>query len=140
MTDEIYKAKMEAMSALTKGFYHDFMPMVQQIKDDVSALHIDEQNKETLDRINEQLRQAESLLQQLMTISVKNPETDMTEVALNAIKYGTFKKNPALREGRLIVKIDENYTYVQSSTDGKIDLFDENGVKVKEIDIKELEK
>lgn len=71
MTDEIYKAKKEAMITLVKGFYHDFMPMVQQIKDDVSALHIGEQNKEALGRINEQLRQAESLLRQLMTITTK---------------------------------------------------------------------
>ncbi len=140
MADEIYKVKREVMAEMAKGFYHDYMPIIQQVKSDVSALHTDKQDKETLDRINEQLSKAESLLQQLMTISVKNPETDMTEVALNAIKYGTFKNNPALREGRIIVKIDENYTYVQSSTDGKIDLFDENGVKVKEIDIKELEK
>ena len=71
MQDDIYKVKMEAMTSLVKGFYHDFMPMVQQIKDDVAALHINEQDKETLGRINEQLRQAESLLRQLMTITTK---------------------------------------------------------------------
>ena len=71
MTDEISKAKIGTMSSIVKGFYHDFMPMVQQIKDDVAALHINEQDKETLGRINEQLRQAESLLRQLMTITTK---------------------------------------------------------------------
>lgn len=71
MTNEISKAKIGTMSSIVKAFYHDFMPMVQQIKDDVSALHISEQDKETLGRINEQLRQAESLLRQLKTISAK---------------------------------------------------------------------
>jgi len=140
MTDEVYKAKRDAMASLAKGFYHDFMPMVQQIKSDVSTLHTDEQDKDALARINEQLSKAESLLRQLMTISVKNPETDMTQVALNIIKNKTLKDNPAFSGGRLIIKVDEDYTYVQSSTEGKIDLFDRNGVKVKEIDIEELEK
>ncbi len=75
MQDEIYKAKKEAMTTLVRGFYHDFMPMVQQIKEDVVALHVSKQDKETLDRINEQLRQAESLLRQLMTITTpKEPK------------------------------------------------------------------
>ena len=75
MMDEMCKAKKEAMTTLVRGFYHDFMPMVRQIKDDVSALHIGEQDKEALDRINEQLRQAESLLRQLMTITTpKEPK------------------------------------------------------------------
>lgn len=56
MTDEISKAKIGTMFSIVKAFYHDFMPMVQQIKDDVAALHINEQDKETLGRINEQLR------------------------------------------------------------------------------------
>lgn len=140
MTDEVYKAKMDAMASLAKGFYHDFMPVVRQIKDDVSVLNISEEDNVIINHINEQLQKAESLLRQLMTISVRSPETDMTEVALNIIKDENLKNNPALRGGRLIAKIDENYTYVQSETEGKIDLLDKNYVKIKEIDIEELEK
>ena len=45
MSDEIYKVKTETMATLVRGFYHDFMPMVQQIRDDVLALHISKQDK-----------------------------------------------------------------------------------------------
>lgn len=140
MTDEVYKAKMDAMALLAKGFYHDFMPVVRQIKDDVSVLNVSEEDNVIINHINEQLQKAESLLRQLMTISVRSPETDMTEVALNIIKNENLDDNPALRGRKILVKVDEDYIYVQSATKGKIDLLDKNYVKVKEIDIEELEK
>lgn len=71
MTDEISKTKIGTMSSIIKAFYHDFMPMIEQIKTDMATLTISEQDKETLGRINEQLRQAGSLLRQLMTITTK---------------------------------------------------------------------
>ncbi|MBR3501866.1 MAG: hypothetical protein IKO06_03055, partial [Alphaproteobacteria bacterium] len=82
MTDEISKAKIGTMSSIVKAFYHDFMPMIEQIKTDVATLTISEQDKETLSRINEQLRQAESLLRQLKTISAKRTR----EQTINTLK------------------------------------------------------
>ena len=158
MTDEISKAKIGTMSSIVKGFYHDFMPMVQQIKDDVAALHINEQDKETLGRINEQLRQAESLLRQLKTISAKRTR----EQTINTLKdmfvpgeittfpytlqgpiaivsdTGNYVRCPAWGAGKTIIKFDKNFVYMKSDTAGKVDLFNKEGVKVKEINEDEL--
>ncbi len=154
MQDDTYKVKMEAMTSLVKGFYHDFMPMVQQIKDDVSALHISEQDKETLGRINEQLRQAESLLRQLKTISAKrtrkqtiNTLKDMfVSGEITTFPYtlqgpiaivsdnGNYVRCPAWGAGKTIIKFDKNFVYMKSDTAGKVDLFNSEGIKVMEID------
>ena len=40
--------------------------------------------------------------------------------------------------GKVVVKVDENYVYMKSDTEGKIDLFDRKAVKVKEINEDEL--
>lgn len=154
MQDDTYKVKMEAMTSLVKAFYHDFMPMVQQIKDDVAALHINEQDKETLGRINEQLRQAESLLRQLKTISAKRTR----EQTINTLKdmfvpgeittfpytlqgpiaivsdNGNYVRCPAWGAGKTIIKFDKNFVYMKSDTAGKVDLFNSEGIKVMEID------
>jgi len=154
MTDEISKAKIGTMSSIVKAFYHDFMPMVQQIKDDVAALHINEQDKETLGRINEQLRQAESLLRQLKTISAKRTR----EQTINTLKdmfvpgeittfpytlqgpiaivsdNGNYVRCPAWGTGKTIIKFDKNFVYMKSDTAGKVDLFNSEGIKVMEID------
>ena len=154
MTDEISKAKIGTMSSTVKAFYHDFMPMVQQIKDDVAALHINEQDKETLGRINEQLRQAESLLRQLKTISAKRtrnqtintlkdmfvpgeittfPYTLQGPIAIVS-DNGNYVRCPAWGAGKTIIKFDKNFVYVRSDTAGKVDLFNAEGIKVMEID------
>ena len=154
MQDDTYKVKMEAMTSLVKAFYHDFMPMVQQIKDDVAALHINEQDKETLGRITEQLRQAESLLRQLKTISAKRTR----EQTINTLKdmfvpgeittfpytlqgpiaivsdNGNYVRCPAWGAGKTIIKFDKNFVYMKSDTAGKVDLFNSEGIKVMEID------
>ena len=154
MQDDTYKVKMEAMTSLVKGFYHDFMPMVQQIKDDVAALHIDKQDKGTFGRIDEQLRQAESLLRQLKTISAKRTR----EQTINTLKdmfvpgeittfpytlqgpiaivsdNGNYVRCPAWGAGKTIIKFDKNFVYMKSDTAGKVDLFNSEGVKVMEID------
>ncbi|MBR3501970.1 MAG: hypothetical protein IKO06_03595 [Alphaproteobacteria bacterium] len=154
MTDKISKAKIGTMSSIVKAFYHDFMPMVQQIKDDVAALHINEQDKKTLGRINEQLRQAESLLRQLKTISAKRTR----EQTINTLKdmfvpgeittfpytlqgpiaivsdNGNYVRCPALGAGKTIIKFDKNFVYMKSDTAGKVDLFNSEGIKVMEID------
>ena len=154
MTDEISKAKIGTMSSIVKAFYHDFMPMVQQIKDDVAALHINEQDKETLGRINEQLRQAESLLRQLKTISAKRtrkqtintlkdmfvpgeittfPYTLQGPIAIVS-DNGNYVRCPAWGAGKTIIKFDKNFVYMKSDTAGKVDLFNSEGIKVMEID------
>ena len=154
MTDEISKAKIGTMSSIVKAFYHDFMPMIEQIKTDVATLHISEQDKETLGRINEQLRQAESLLRQLKTISAKRTK----EQTINALKdmfvpgeittfpytlqgpiaivsdNGNYVRCPAWGTGKTIIKFDKNFVYMRSDTAGKVDLFNSEGVKVMEID------
>lgn len=45
---------------------------------------------------------------------------------------------PAWGTGREILKFDKINIYVKSDNAGKVDIFDEMGVKVKEIDIKDL--
>lgn len=154
MTDEISKAKIGTMSSIVKAFYHDFMPMIEQIKTDVATLTISEQDKETLGRINEQLRQAESLLRQLKTISAKRTR----EQTINALKdmlvpgeitifpytlqgpiaivsdNGNYVRCPAWGTGKTIIKFDKNFVYMKSDTAGKVDLFNSEGVKVMEID------
>lgn len=57
------------MTAMIKAFYHDFMPMIEQIKTYVAALNISEQDKDIFNRINEQLQSAENLLLQLKTVA-----------------------------------------------------------------------
>ena len=154
MTDEISKAKIGTMSSIVKAFYHDFMPMIEQIKTDVATLTISEQDKETLGRINEQLWQAESLLRQLKTISAKRTR----EQTINTLKdmfvpgeittfpytlqgpiaivsdNGNYVRCPAWGAGKTIIKFDKNFVYVRSDTAGKVDLFNSEGIKVMEID------
>lgn len=45
---------------------------------------------------------------------------------------------PAWGTGREVIKFDKEYIYVKSNIVGMVDIFDEMGVKVKEIDIKDL--
>lgn len=45
---------------------------------------------------------------------------------------------PAWGTGREIIKFDEEHIYVKSDIVGMVDIFDEMGVKVKEIDVKDL--
>lgn len=154
MTDEISKAKIGTMSSIVKAFYHDFMPMIEQIETGVATLHISEQDKETLGLINEQLRQAESLLRQLKTISAKRTR----EQTINTLKdmlvpgeitifpytlqgpiaivsdNGNYVRCPAWGARKTIIKFDKNFVYVRSDTAGKVDLFNSEGIKVMEID------
>ena len=56
-----------------------------------------------------------------------------------AIVYnGRNIRCPAWGMGKTIVKVDKDYVYVQSDTEGKIDLFNEHGDKVKQISAEEL--
>lgn len=45
---------------------------------------------------------------------------------------------PAWGTGRKVIKFDKEFIYVKSDNADKVDVFDEMGVKVKEIDIKDL--
>lgn len=45
---------------------------------------------------------------------------------------------PAWGTGREILKFDKINIYVKSDNAGKVDVFDEMGVKAKEIDVKDL--
>lgn len=136
--DEIAKAKIETTAMMCKSFYTDFMPMIQQIKSNVESLKITEQNTDALNNICEQLERAESLLKQLSKLSNRDSNASQTKVILEAIKDGSLKHQPK-EKGQYLIKVDEDYIYVLSETEGKIDLLDNNWVKVKEIDIEELE-
>ena len=136
--DEIVKAKIEATSMMCKSFYTDFMPMIQQIKSNVESLKITEQNTDALNNICEQLERAESLLKQLAKLSNRDSNKNKTKAILDAIKDGSLKHQPK-EKGQYLIKVDEDYIYVLSETEGKIDLLDNNWNKVKEIDIEELE-
>ena len=55
-----------------------------------------------------------------------------------ASKNGHYMRCPAWGTDKTIIKYDENFVYVKSDIVGKIDLFDKEGVKVKEINEDEL--
>ena len=135
---EIAKAKIETTAMMCKSFYTDFMPMIQQIKSNVESLKITEQNTDALNNIYEQLERAESLLKQLSKLSDRDSNANKTKAILEAIKDGSLKHQPK-EKGQYLIKVDEDYIYVLSETEGKIDLLDNNWNKVKEIDIEELE-
>ena len=51
---------------------------------------------------------------------------------------GKTMRCPCWKVGKEILKFDKEYIYVKSDNAGKVDVFDEMGVKVKEIDVKDL--
>ena len=65
----INQVRMKVTSSLYRAFYTDIMPIVQKIKDGVSALNINETDNNTITQIKEQLTRAESLLKQLKTLA-----------------------------------------------------------------------
>ena len=67
--DEISKAKLESMVSINRAFYADLMPMIEQIKNEIAALNICEQDMNTVNHINEYFSKAESLLKQLKTVA-----------------------------------------------------------------------
>lgn len=67
--DEISKAKLESMVSINRAFYADLMPMIEQIKNEIAALNICEQDMNTVNRINEYFSKAESLLKQLKNVA-----------------------------------------------------------------------
>ena len=77
MSDKnINQVRMEVTSSLYRAFYTDFMPIVQKIKDGVSALNINKTDNNTTTQIKEQLTRAESLLKQLKTLATAIEEHD----------------------------------------------------------------
>lgn len=51
---------------------------------------------------------------------------------------GKKARCPAWGTGKEIIKFDQEHIYLKSDNINKVDVFDEMGVKVKEIDIKDL--
>ena len=51
---------------------------------------------------------------------------------------GKKARCPAWGAGKEIIKFDRNYIYVKSDNINKIDVFDEMGIKVKEIKVEDL--
>lgn len=62
----------------------------------------------------------------------------MTGPIAIASRNGHYLRCPAWGTDKTIIKYDENYVYVKSDIVGNIDLFDKEGVKVKEINEDEL--
>lgn len=62
----------------------------------------------------------------------------MTGSIAIASRNGHYLRCPAWGVGKTIVKVDKDYVYVQSDTEGKINLFNEHGDKVKQISAEEL--
>ncbi|MBE6462875.1 MAG: hypothetical protein E7005_03855 [Alphaproteobacteria bacterium] len=74
MIDNVNKIKITAMVDMSKSFYTDFLPIVSQIKDNVSKLNINENNKSIIDDINKNLSKAESILNTLNNVANKASE------------------------------------------------------------------
>ena len=65
--------RKEATALMCKSFYTDFMPMIEYIKNDVSALNVSEQNKEAINHINKELEQNNKLI---VVVSAQGKTTD----------------------------------------------------------------
>lgn len=74
MIDNVNKIKITAMVDMSKSFYTDFLPIISQIKDNVSKLNINENNKNIVDDINKNLSKAESILNTLNNVANKASE------------------------------------------------------------------
>ena len=74
MIDNVNKIKIAAMVDMSKSFYTDFLPIISQIKDNVSKLTINENNKNIIDDINKNLSKAESILNTLNNVANKASE------------------------------------------------------------------
>lgn len=74
MIDNVNKIKITAMVDMSKSFYTDFLPIISQIKDNVSKLTINENNKNIIDDINKNLSKAESILNTLNNVANKASE------------------------------------------------------------------
>ena len=74
MIDNVNKIKITAMVDMSKSFYTDFLPIISQIKDNVSKLNINENNKSIIDDINKNLSKAESILNTLNNVANKASE------------------------------------------------------------------
>lgn len=74
MIDNVNKIKITAMVDMSKSFYTDFLPIISQIKDNVSKLNINENNKSIIDDINKNLSKAKSILNTLNNVANKVSE------------------------------------------------------------------
>lgn len=74
MIDNVNKIKITAMVDMSKSFYTDFLPIINQIKDNVSKLNVNENNKNIVDDINKNLSKAESILNTLNNVANKASE------------------------------------------------------------------
>lgn len=63
MNDDIFKAKAQAMADIQHAFYVDFMPIFQQIQEDIATLKIEEKDVSTINGINNNISKAISILE-----------------------------------------------------------------------------
>lgn len=78
MTDNaISKAKLQVLADMLHAFYVDFMPIFQQIQEDIATLEVVEKDFPTITRINENLSKAVNILEFL------NKQSKITKDKIN---------------------------------------------------------
>lgn len=78
MTDNaISKAKLQVLADMPHAFYVDFMPIFQQIQEDIATLEVVEKDFPTITRINENLSKAVNILEFL------NKQSKITKDKIN---------------------------------------------------------
>ena len=62
-SDKILKKKLQVLADMQHAFYVDFMPIFQQIQEDIATLKVVEKDSSAITRINENLSKAVNLLE-----------------------------------------------------------------------------
>lgn len=76
-SDKILKEKLQVLADVQHAFYVDFMPIFQQIQNDISTLEVVEKDFPAIIRINENLSKAVNLLEFL------NKQSNITKDKIN---------------------------------------------------------
>ena len=76
-SDKILKEKLQVLADMQHAFYVDFMPIFQQIQNDISTLEVVEKDSSAIIRINENLSKALNLLEFL------NKQSNITKDKIN---------------------------------------------------------
>lgn len=76
-SDKIFKEKLQVLADMQHAFYVDFMPIFQQIQEDIATLEVVEKDFPAITRINENLSKAVNLLEFL------NKQSNLTKDKIN---------------------------------------------------------
>lgn len=76
-SDKILKEKLQVLAEMQHAFYVDFIPIFQQIQEDIATLEVVEKDFPAITRINETLSKAVNILEFL------NKQSNITKDKIN---------------------------------------------------------